>query len=99
MGVSDCNRCFFHRNVAAYQTAGHIEIFAVTLVRLRSRLIDGGGNRGLNTLSRRLRTAAQGRDLPDADGPALVSLNGGFGEGNLSLIGQNRAQDHTKSSP
>jgi hypothetical protein len=29
--------------------------------------------------------------LPDADGLALVSLNGGFGEGNLSLIGQYRA--------
>jgi len=32
--------------------------------------------------------SATGRDLPDADGPGFVSLNGGFGEANRSLIGQ-----------
>jgi hypothetical protein len=32
-----------------------------------------------------------GRHLPDADALALVSLNGGFGEGNLHLIGQDRS--------
>jgi hypothetical protein len=29
-----------------------------------------------------------GHDLPDADGPRFVWLNGGFGEANRSLIGQ-----------
>jgi hypothetical protein len=33
---------------------------------------------------------AVGRDLPDADGPGYVSLNGGFREANRSLIGQLR---------
>jgi hypothetical protein len=36
------------------------------------------------------RPSAEGRDLPDADGPGFVSLDGGFGAANRSLIGHNR---------
>ena len=36
----------------------------------------------------RSRVTAPGRDLPDADGPEFVSLNGGFGEANRSLVGR-----------
>ena len=32
--------------------------------------------------------------MPDADGPGFVSLNGGFGEENRSLIGHKRYFSH-----
>jgi hypothetical protein len=38
--------------------------------------------------SRRRGRAGWGSDLPDDDGPGYVSMNGGFGETNRSLIGQ-----------
>jgi hypothetical protein len=38
-------------------------------------------------------------DLPDADGPGFVALNGGFGEANRSLTGQHQALDLMNSSP
>jgi hypothetical protein len=36
------------------------------------------------------RPSAEGRDLPDADSPGFVVLNGGFRAENRSLIGQSR---------
>jgi hypothetical protein len=38
----------------------------------------------------RLCPTGWGHDLPDADDPEFVSLNGGFREANRSLIGQER---------
>jgi hypothetical protein len=40
-----------------------------------------------------------GRDLPDADGPGFVSLNGGFGEANRSLIGHFQSFEWPRSLP
>jgi hypothetical protein len=42
---------------------------------------------------------AVGRNLPDADGPGYVSLNGGFREANRSLIGQKQSFITYKSTP
>ncbi len=45
------------------------------------------------------RSRQTGRDLPDADGPGFVALNGGFRAENRSLIGQVGAQGTQNARP
>ena len=47
----------------------------------------------------RSRGSAEGRDLPDADGPEFVSPNGGFKDANRSVIGHFSTLDSNNRAP